>query len=294
MGKRKSLPVFGRTKRVKLSALRGRRRRRKGKRSSNASYTSRQLNASNGFKMQARKVSKSAWRRKLWNATDMMQHFRSIFLFTNNPATPAGVTGINLNLISAFSEVDATTFWKSAAGAQDPSFGQRPTWMNPPGAGVPEPINIVIRGGRIWATVANPSTTDTINVRIQLAFPKQQLMNTTDTATGTTIDPYITAIVGGNPRPWSWDMQSAPDYQEYFYAPVMDKTFDLKPGDDAMFMHKVKVNKIDTAAFKRGAGYFPWWIIYTGQRVDTTAGAQAVTLQTGHNISFAVLDTLDT
>lgn len=224
----------------------------------------------------------------------MMQHFRSIFNFTPSIVTPAGITGLNLHVISAFSEVDATTIWKTAGGAQDPSFGQRPTWMNAPGAGVPEPINIVIRGGRLWLTIANPSTTDTINVRVQLAFPKQQLMNTTDTATGTTIDPYFTSIILGNPRPWSWDFQGAPDYSEYLYPPVLDKTFDLRAGDDLMLMHKLKVNKIDTAAFKRGAGYFPYWIVYAGQRVDTTAGAQTLSAQNGHNLSFAVLDTLDT
>lgn len=224
----------------------------------------------------------------------MMQHFQSIFTASlpSLVTTPTGVHQLNYAATSAMDEALATSFWKSAGGCQDPGFGRTTDWMAAPGAGVAEPLNIVIRGGRVFITMANPSTTDTINVRVQLVFPKQQVKNTTDTAVSNTFQDYMTAIVAGNPRPISWSAQSAPDYSEYLHKPLLDKTIDLKPGDDMMVIYKLKTKKIDVSAFERGVGgMYPYWLVYACQRVDTTAGAQAVNVTIGHNLSFCVTDT---
>lgn len=239
-------------------------------------------------------LSRRAYRSKLWNDSIMSTHYRSIISNLLATTAPVGVNTIDMGIFGAFRIPPNTPFWKSGVGGlQDPSFGIVPDWANPSGAGIPEPTTIIIRGGRMFLTIANPSTTDTINVRAQLVYPKASLLNTTATANSNTLSDYITAIASGNPRPISWSAQAAPDYSQYFHKPVLDKTMDLKPGDDLMLMFKIRPCKLDVQPFLRGSGNFPFWFVYCGQRVDTTAGAQAMTLNVGHNISFCVMDTND-
>lgn len=268
---------------------RGRVRRRRR----TTSYSSRQLNASNGFAFKNKVIRGRRWRNILWKDTLMETHYRSIgsVHFTNLIATPTGISSINMAATSMMDQTPASAFWKVAGGLQDPNYGGPPGFGLAPSATTPEPIGIVVRGGRLWVTVANPSATDTINVRVQLAYPKQQLRNQDDNADSNVVGTYLSAVVSGNPRPISWSIQAAPDYSSFFYPPFLDKTMDLKPGDDLMLMHRIRIKKVDIGQFIRGGGnFFPMIFIYAGQRVDTTAGAQAVNVTLGHNISFVVTD----
>ena len=106
-------------------------------------------------------------------------------------------------------------------------------------AGIPELVNLVIRGGRLFVIIANPGLTDTIRVRVQLCFAKQQQKNSTDTVISNTFQDWAVTVTTG-PRPISWSIVDAPDYSEYLYPPVMDKSIDLKPGDDTTMIHKLR------------------------------------------------------
>lgn len=267
----------------------GRSRRRK----TSSALSSRQLNASNPFAFRSKKVSKKRWRSMLWRDTAAKQHFRSIV--NSNPAlsTPTGVTSLNFAIASCFSSLNTTLFWRTAGGFQDSGFGSRPAWQAAPGVGVPEAVQLIIRGGMIWISIANPSLSDTIQCRVQLAWTKSQQRNTTDTAVSNTFNDYATAIVASNPRPIGWDVTSAPDYSEYLHQPVMDKSMTLKPGDDCMFAHRLKPVMLDADEFTREAGWFPYWMVYLGQKVDGNALAQAMTVTLGHNLSFCMMDTTD-
>jgi len=220
-------------------------------------------------------------------------HYRSIFNVNTALQTPANITQVSLNLLEVFDETAGSQFWKTAGGARDPGFGNRPTWMNAPGIGVPEPSTIVVRGGRVFINIANPGTVDTITARIQMAFVKSQTRNRDDNNFSNTLGDYITAIVSGS-KPFTYDITSEPDYSEYFYKPVVDKSFELKALDSFMITFKLKTMKIDADVFNRGSGWFPYWIITLGQRVDITAGAATLNVVNGHNLSFAMMDTLDT
>jgi len=222
----------------------------------------------------------------------MKMHYRSIFNTTTALNSPAGINALALNFFEAMSSAAGTQIWKTAGGAQDPGFGNRPTWMNAPGAGVPEPTTIVIRGGRLFATVVNGSTADTLYGRLQLVFLKSQLRNTTDTAASNTALDWLNSAVGVT-RPFSWDIMSMPDASEYIFKPVLDRQMDLKAGEDFTVTYKLRPQKIDADEYNRGSGWFPVWIFSVGQRVDTSAGVSPLGLQFGHNLSFAMMDTLD-
>jgi len=266
----------------------------KRRKANNTSQTSRALNSSNAFQFRSKKLTPRKLRQMLWRDTIMMTHYRSIFTAVPSVglSTPANTFECNFIRMQALTDIASNEFWRTAGGFQDPSFGITPDWAIPPSATTPEPITIVIRGGVLSLRIANPSLTDTMNIRCQLIWTKEQRRNTDDSAASNTLVPYENAV-GLGPRPLTWTIQAAPDYAQYYYPPVMDKQIDLKPGDDVNFYHRLKVSKIDVASFQRGASWFPIWVVYASQTVDTTAGAQPVTIHINHNLSFCVLDTSD-
>lgn len=230
----------------------------------------------------------------LWRDTATTAHNRSVICRQNTIVTPANsIVDLNFFLTECMSSTTGAEFWKTAGGAQDPSFGVTPSWMNPNGTGTPagvDPITIVIRGGRLWATMANTDTQDNVTVNIQLLFVKGALRDTTDTTDSNTAQAYLTAI-GTGPRPKSWTPQMAPDYSEYFYKPVLSRTVDLQPGQDVTVWWKIKPVKIDVAPFKRGGGnWFPVWYFSAMQNINNTTGGATVNVSAGHNISFSVTD----
>lgn len=248
-------------------------------------------NPVNPFRFTGRKISKAAWRRRLWNDSQTNTHYRSVFNQNQTTNTPANITQISVQQFPSFEENNAIAFWKVAGGLQDPSFGIAPTFGAAPGAGVPEPISIILRGGRIFCTLSNPSLTDTVQVRIQFCYPKQQSRNRDDNNTSNTLFDYLTTLFASGSKPWSWSVRDFPDWSEYFHPMLVDKVIDLEPGGNVTVVRKLRCTKIDVQQFLRGGGAFPYWITTCGQQVDNTAGAQPISVRWGHNISFSVMDT---
>jgi len=260
--------------------------------SSTFGYSTRTETPSNPFTYSGTLLGKKQYRNLLWNASLLKQHYHSILMSSRTLTTPTGTITATVDSVGALNESAGAQFWKTVGGAMDSGFGDRPTWMNAPGVGVPEPVTIIIRGGRLFTQIASLSTTDTIKVRCQLAFTKSQLRNTTDTASSNTLTDWLTNV-SATSRPISWTVTDMPDYLEYMHPPVLDRQMDLKPADDFMITYKIKPAKIDADAFDRGSGWYPMWFFYVSQTIDTTVGTNAVAVNFGHNLSFAMMDTLD-
>jgi len=255
------------------------------------STISRSLNANTAFKPRARKLKKSVWRRMLWRDTLQQAHYRSIFARTAALVTPNDIINLNWTPLECLVS-SAPEFWKTAGGTQDPSFGVVPQWANANGVGPPvgfDPIGLVIRGGRLWCTLACTDG-DSLTVRMQLVFAKQQSRDTTDAAVSNTLQAYINALTAAGSRPKSWDITTQPDYEEYFYKPVIDKTVQLQQGQTITTYYKLKPTKIDVAVFQRAGGWFPYWIVYAAQDMNVVGAGATTALTFGHNLSFAVTD----
>lgn len=277
-----------------LRAFKRRRRVvRRGRRSrAGFATTSRALSANTAFKPKARKLRKSTWRKYLWRDTLQMAHYRTIRSQQQTIVTPNDVVGMNYSLITALDQTTGSEFWKSAGGAMDPSFGQTPQFMNANGAGPPvgfDPVGLVLRGGRLWMTVACQDG-DSCTARIQLIFLKQQFRDTNDAGGSNTFQTWFTAITAFGARPKSWDIQTAPDYETFMYKPVIDKTVQLQQGQTVTVYFKVKPTKIDVEPFKVGGGWYPVWLVYYGQDMNVVTGAATAQLSYGHNMSFSVTD----
>lgn len=242
----------------------------------------------------------------MWRETRYKTHYRSILSVFDTTATPNNTTSLIPYVSNIFTQVAGAEFWHTAGGLQDPSFGEIPSFA---GAGITnDPVTIIMRGGRIWITTSlGLGAVDTVKVRVQIAFPKAQLRTYDDAGNNNTlgipgaangwlgtaaINVNGPAYALGTPRPSGWDLTCAPDYNQYFYKPILDKAFDLKAGDDYTVYWKVKPVKIDVGPFKDGQGWFPYVFIYPEQQNNSNGAAETIAIKIGFNVSFAVADTL--
>jgi len=270
-------------------------RRRGFGRSRASSYTTRSLTASNAFRFRGKKLSKTAWRRHLIKDTLTEAHYRSIQTRLTTVLTPPAITDCQSTVISALDS--GNPFWK-----RNPAINQGlqvpeiiggvftvPTWGV---IGQDHPETIVIRGGRYWITANCQVNNDPCNVRVQLVFAKQQGF-AAGGAAGNTLTAWLTLINAQNPKPLSWTYQQQPDYDQYFYPPVLDKVVRLLPGEDMTIVKAIKPMKLDCASFLLEGGWFPYWFVYASQSATNVAGDPVVGFTTGTNLSFAVTSILD-
>lgn len=283
-------------------------KRRRVSRRSVITQTNRQLNGTNPFAFRSRKLRKTAYRRALWNETRFKTHFRSTLAFSDLLGTPNNINQLSAYCVSALSNVSGSEFWHTTGGLQDPSFGEVPSWA-PSVSEAADPLTVIIRGGRFFCTLSlpNASPIDTCKVRVQLIFAKQQPRNVFDGAISNTLG--ATGVAGGyigttginlngpgyglgTSRFFGWSLEQAPDFEQYFLPPVLDRSFDLKAGDSMSVFKKIKPVKIDVGPFKDGGCYCPFWLVYVSQDNNNDGVSETVSICYGHSLSFSVSDTL--
>lgn len=280
--------AFGKRKRVfaprrsgrfkKRRTTRFNRRRRTGFKRDRA-FTS-TSGATRDLKLRLRRRNKSAWRRQLWNYTNMLTHYKSSLAGIFGLTTPASLTSARMGVFEVFA--NASPFWTTGGGLDTQQFGVAAPTFNS--------SHIIIRGGKISTTVAvPPGNVGNLKVRVQLIYGKQQLVQAGSTSTRTNIPmvDYLAAL--GSSITTDRSMQSYADYEEYFFNPVLDKEFMLEPGHSACVEHKMKIRKIDTDQFQRGMGAYPFWVFYVSNL--TGAVAEGVTLVNNYSVSFSVMPT---
>jgi len=211
---------------AKRGRFSGRKRRFARKRGpSNITWTS-QTGVGKNLGYKSRKLSKSAWRRKLWNDTLAVQHYRSIGVGPG-VATSGSVQGTGENTLVFPTFVGTpgptTAFWTTTGGLQITDEG---------GASVTfDETDLVIRGGRVGITVTCPDTITeelgvTVSVVNTIANPDIGLLNGTTTY-GSNID-------------------AGPDFTRRFGRVLYRKTTILSNTfSNFTYEHRLKVQKID-------------------------------------------------
>lgn len=256
-------------------------RRRTNRRAGNKSYSSRSVATTNaGYRKPLTKAKRRQFKRNLWNATDVMQKYRSNISGTYTQLTPLGVTSGSYTLIPAMTTT--TPFWTVSGGLEEVNFGG--------GAPTLDPNVVFLRGGAldIQGSLAS-NAGDPVRLRIQLIYPKQQLRNAADTADTSPFATWIAAIPSTFTQ--SRTLQDLPDYDEYLYRPVMDKEILLRPGENMVLKHKLRAKKIDCDQFTRAMGSTPYWMTYSWQTFDSGAGAQeTIQFNYSYSVSFTVAD----
>lgn len=257
----------GRTVRRRLFKTRTRRSRfarRRGRRTN--SYTTRSSNA-NSFGFRSKRISRRAWARKLWDSTLQKSHYRSVAASLETINSVGNATIVQSYVAQAMDNT-LGVFWTTAGGAIDVDGGTMPLFTD----------DIVIRGGKVGVHLSNqdPQATDNLNVDVYLyELPNNGTFN--GTGLGTAAVPVT--------WPYGWDPTMFPEMQVQLGRLRMKKSVVLKEYENAVIEYRLRVKKIDTAAWiGEGSGRF-FWLIVTGNPSNNNVGTLNVNRY--FNLSFA-------
>jgi len=288
MGKRKrsyALPSWGAKKRRTI------RKRSKRQMPKYAENNTRALRANNML-VKPRKASKRAYNRILWNMTVPKQHYRSASSGAAPIPIPITVSVGNWQVVSVLPMSETDPFWTLLGGLQATQFSTVPT---PPTL---NPATVVIRGGMTRVAIRNTSTDgDTLRIRVQKVYWKQQKRNFTDGNDvapasewlAETITDFNNGIGIGLGSSDALTLCDRADFDEYFYRPVDDKEMLLNQSEEFEVKQKMHVKKVDCDQFTRGFKYYPLYLIYFGNQVASGAG-NSLNIITSFNLSFSVVD----
>jgi len=285
--KRSHLPSWGSKKRRTIR----KRRSSKKKMPRYAENSTRALKA-NSMLVGKHRISKRSYNHILWNLTVPKTHYRSALAIAQNLPLPV-TTGVgNWNVFAAYPMTETSPFWTVAGGIQPLAFSVVPA---PP---VLNPQTVIIRGGMTRLAFRNTSTdSDTLRVRIQKVYYKQQKRNFSDGNDVAPASEWLNQTIinfnnGSGVSLGSSEtltLQDSADYDEYFYRPIDDKEMLLQQAEEFEVKEKLRVKKIDCDQYTRGAKYFPVYFIYVGNQVAAGAG-QTFNIISSFNLSFSVVD----
>jgi len=257
-----SLPRWGAKRR--RTGFKRRIRRRGGRRT--LAWTS-QTGTLQGIQFKSRKLTKRAWRRKLWQDTLAVQHYRSsgvgtATLTTSTALGDGSVTIINPTFIGAPSAT--TAFWTVAGGLQATDEGATAVTF--------DETDLVIRGGRIGITITCPDTiTEEIGATINVVrvFPNPDYG-------------LVPAIIT-----YGSNLDSGPDFSRRFGKVLYKKTAILSNTYSSMTVeHRLMVEKIDQETFGTVlGGQVIFVVVLTPLQTSPVAGYDLPAL-TYHDLSF--------
>jgi len=237
-----------------------RRTARRGKRSTN--FTS-QSGIGGGLQFKARRTSRSAYKKHLWDSTLFKEHYRTNSAFATTIATPASQNSMTVLGLEAM-RFATNPFYTAAGGAIAPDSAQAlPTFTGNP----------IIRGGMIGMRIAN----------------------TVDTAVGSTNSLQGTVFLLRTTKNWvpaaittpvslGWDPTLVQDFDTVVGKIVYKKHFLLKDTDVATIEYRLKTTKIDVGDYVNTRNTFVW-LVLAGNVDNTISHSFAITQY--YNMSFA-------
>jgi len=202
----------------------------------------------------ARRVSRRTYQNRLWNASSMSEHYRSIGAESYATITPASLTTMSVSFTAADDNGIGTPY-QVTGGLQNSADDLL--------------YNIVLRGGLMKLTVSNdgagtPPTQVTIwGIR---SVPCVDL----------TGFPTLTPVKG-------WDPSIFPDFNRKVGKILVKRTFILGNQDSCSMTMKKTLRKIDTSDWVDGSNRHYWLVAVSNLE---TAATQSHTVVNSYNLSF--------
>ncbi|ANC51558.1 putative capsid protein [Llama faeces associated circular DNA virus-1] len=214
------------------------------------------------FGFRARKTSRRAFKKHLWDSTLYANHWRSFSSSQQNVTTPAGTLDTALFAINLTSPIGNTSpFWTAAGGLVPTDIGVTP----PKFVG-----DITLRGGVWECIIYNQSTTQDIRF-------KSWLVRTVDT-------PNFTPFPATSPI--SWEPSIAADFVQYIGKPFQSREVVIESGNSYTLKGRYRVEKIDQKVQAvAGRQLFLFGLIHNVGSAG--AVAQTMNIVTSQNLSFA-------
>lgn len=238
-------------------------RRRTQRRGRKASAFTSQSGVGGALRFKARKTSRAAYKKHLWDSTLFKEHYRS-----NAAVSATIVTNTNTNDLNILAEqalvYGAAPFYTAAGGAIQPDIAQ------------PLPLfsgDVIIRGGMLGMRIANNMDATTANTSsIQGTV---YLIKTTKNWTAASIPATV--------RP-GWDPTLVPDFDTKVGRILYRRNFLLRDADAAVIEYRLRVEKVDVGDL--GSTFNTYvWLVLTGN-VDGSI-SHVLTVTKYHNLSFA-------
>jgi len=242
-----------------------RRGRRRGTRKT-ISWTS-QTGTLQGLQFKSRKLSKRSWRRKLWQDTLAVQHYRSsgVGPATLTTSTVQGDGSTTIVLPTFIGTPGPTTaFWTATGGLQPTDEGATAVTF--------DETDLVIRGGRIGITITCP---DTITEEIGVTINVVRVFSNPDYG-------LVPAVVT-----YGSNLDSGPDFSRRFGKVLYKKTAILSNTYSSMTVeHRLQVEKIDQETFGTVlGGQVIFIVVLTPLQTSPAVGYELPAL-TYHDMSF--------
>lgn len=200
----------------------------------------------------SRKITRSKWKKMLWDSTLQEEHYRSIGAQSGSFGTPATLTTCQ---IFAFTGDDngVSVPWNVTGGLQH---------------SLNLTSNVVMRGGMHRLTVTNDAAVTTPMMCMVYG------MITNDSADFTTLP---------TSAPIGWEPTVGPDFNEDIGRIVCNRSFVLGNQDSVTISYRRSIKKINISEWIAGKRRF-FWIVCI-HNLETSA-AQNVTMIRSYNTSF--------
>lgn len=202
-----------------------------------------------GLAFKSRKISRRAWKKKLWDNTLATDHYRSIQTTLTTSTTPGTRTDARWFTIRCF----PSNFYVSPGGAYPPVSGTSDFTRS-----------VTIRGGKVTLLCYNASP---VSLRLRLFLMRTILGGTLPGTTVVKFD-YDPTIESGNRK----------DFKIY-----KDWTFIVGPTESVNVEHRLGISEYDTSI---GPNQYVWnWGIVHSNL--TTNAPVTIDFYHGHNMSFS-------
>lgn len=245
---------------TKKRTFKRRRATRRGRKSN--AFTS-QSGSGGAVNYKARRTSRRAYRKHLWDSTLFKEHYRSVGAVGTVLNTPPSINGMAVLAEKAIDN-SVTSFWLTAGGAIAPDAAQTlPSFTG----------DFVIRGGKIGLRIAN--TLDSVATAATTIQGTVLLIRTTKNFTPAAIT---------TPQPVGWDTSLIPDFDTTVGKILYRKNFLLKDSDTALIEYRIRLEKLDVGDFQAIRNTY-LWVILAGN-VDNSS-AHGLTVTKYFNLSFS-------
>lgn len=248
--------------RRRLTFSKKRRTTRRGRGRKSVAFTS-QSGSGGAVNYKARKTSRRAYKRHLWNSTLFKEHYRSIGAVGTTLNTPASLVQVAV-LVEKAIENGISFFWAATGGAIAPDSSQ----TLPPFTG-----DVIIRGGKIGLRLAN--TLDTVASAATTIQGTAILIRTSKAFSAAAIT---------TPQSLGWDTTLVPDFDTTVGRILYRKNFLLKDSETALIEYRLKLEKVDVGDFNANRNVY-MWVILAGNTDNSAAYGLAVSKY--FNLSFS-------
>lgn len=209
-----------------------------------------------------RRISRRAYKKKLWDYTSMLTKYRSALNRNSSIDTLASTTGWKVDVLPFMIASDTSPFYTTTGGLLAHDTGVTGTFKG----------NLVIRGGQLLVKLFNNTevadgNNDSVECVIAIikgsyAFDSTALVNTTPSVRG---------------------IDYAPDFARKFGRLLVQRRFIIKEGESQSLAYRLPIHKVDEADYVERKHIYYLYIAVQNGFVPTI---QTCTYAWGHDLTF--------